>query len=343
MKNLSSCLLKIRSVSKCASMTTPEKIHLVNVFTCDGGGGNLAPIVLDARGLSDADMREVARRYGRESAFVFPTGTAAKDTMAKGDHKRQIIRFFVPEHEMEMCGHATVGTAWVMHHLGEEPKQDEIDFTTLSGPVRTRWFEDDSTTGGEKKVFVSQPAGRVDEISDEHLIAEMLSILNIDRSQLAANTPIQNAATSRVKTVIPLKDVDTLNNGLHPDFSRVKGICEKLGSTGLYPYAVINKRHDKSNSSAVEVEARQFPKASGYPEDAATGIAAATLTYALAANGVVSRAGGGGGGGGGGSDQEVVVYQGRAMGYLSQITVKLEQDQCWVGGTCALVSEDVSA
>jgi len=298
---------------------TPQDIHLVNVFTCNGGGGNLAPIVLDARGLGDVDMREVARRYGRESSFVFP-GPGDK-TGDDDNRQHRKIRFFVPEHEMEMCGHATVGTAWLMHHLREQ-QRNEIDFTTLSGPVRTRWIEDERAGG--RKVFVSQPQGRVEEISDKRLMVELFSILNIDSSQLADKIPIQNAATSRVKTMIPLKDVDTLN-GLRPDFGRVKSICEKLGSTGLYPYAVINR-----NPSVVEVEARQFPKASGYPEDAATGIAAAALAYALEANGVSAA---------GVVGKEVVVYQGRAMGFLSEITVQLEQDQCWVGGTCALVSE----
>ena len=281
-------------------------IQLVNVFTFEGQGGNLAPIVLDAEGLTDREMRDVALRHQRESAFA---RVADEDSGADFD-----LRFFVPEHEMEMCGHATVGTAWLMHNSGFKDKSG-LKFSTKSGTVRTRHVEKD----GQMEVFVSQPEGTVEDISDEALIEETLSVLGIRSPQLAGRN-LQNACTSRVKTVIPIKDVGTLDN-LQPDFARVKNVCEKLGSTGLYPYAIVQ---DQDENAPVKVEARQFPKASGYPEDAATGIAAAALSYALAANGVLHLG------------QEALVYQGRAMGFLSQIVVQLEQDGCWVGGTCAL-------
>lgn len=281
-------------------------IHLVNVFTCNGQGGNLAPIVLDAEGLTDAAMQEVARRYERESSFVTP---AHEDS--KVDFQ---LRFFVPEHEMEMCGHATVGTAWLMHTLGTT-SNSALQFSTKSGSVSTHCTEEN----GQVQVFVSQPQGTVTDISDDTLVEEILSVLGIQKARIA-QWPVQNACTSRVKTVIPLKDAHILNN-LRPDFSKVKDLCERLGSTGLYPYAVV--QHDRD---PIEIEARQFPKASGYPEDAATGIAAAALSYALAANRLL-RPG-----------QKAVIYQGRVMGCLSEINVQLDQDGCWIGGACRLES-----
>jgi len=285
-------------------------IHLVNVFAADGGGGNLAPIVLDARGLTDSDMRDVARRHQRESAFVFPG--------PEGSDVDWALRFFVPEHEMEMCGHATVGVGWVMRQLGLVGKagNGEMTFSTMAGVVRTRAIEG---ADGEASVFVSQPKGAVEAVPGPS-VEETLSVLGIEPHQLA-QWPVQNACTSRVKTAIPVKDVPTLNS-LQPDFSGVKGLCDKLGSTGLYPYAIV-ARDALGGPGPLEVEARQFPKASGYPEDAATGIAAAALAYALHANGVL-RVG-----------EQAVVYQGRSWGYLSQIQVKLEEEGCWVGGKCA--------
>jgi len=282
-----------------------QNIHLVNVFTSNGRGGNLAPILMDARGLTDLEMRDVARRYERESSFVLPA--------PKGSDVDFELRFFVPEHEMEMCGHATVGTAWVMHSLGMTDKK-EVKFVTKSGTVRTRREE----ANDQSLVFVSQPKGTVEAIQNEALVAEILSVLGINSTQLGGPWPVQNACTSRLKTMVPLKNVEILNN-LQPDFTRVKDICEKLGSTGLYPYTIV-----PGTENPVQIEARQFPKASGYPEDAATGIAAAALSYALASNGVVPPG------------REVLVHQGRAMGYPSEIKVQLVDDGCWVGGSCTL-------
>lgn len=296
-----------------------REIHLVNVFPSNstgGPGGNLAPVVLDAEGLTEDDMKAVARQHERESAFVFMPNPADSGVDFT-------LRFFVPEHEMEMCGHATVGTAWAMQSLGmvEKGKEDRgLRFSTKSGVVSTRSVKGGEGEGdgdGEMQVFVSQPQGTVEDVSSEEQIEKILSVLGITRDQLAPGRAIQNACTSRVKTAIPLKDVDFLN-ALQPDFSKMKSLCEELGSTGLYPYAIITGQGDR-----LEVEARQFPKASGYPEDAATGIAAAALTYSLEKNGLL-RVG-----------EEVVIYQGRAMGFLSRINVKLENDMCWIGGRCA--------
>ncbi|KIX99431.1 uncharacterized protein Z520_05007 [Fonsecaea multimorphosa CBS 102226] len=301
-----------------------DAIHLVNVFTSDTGGGNLAPIVLRAEGLTDEDMRGLARKHERESAFVLPPPPPSPEDGSDVDFQ---LRFFVPEHEMEMCGHATVGTAWAMHELGVSQKP-ELRFTTKSGPVRTvrRVERGDGLAAQKVKVFVSQPKGTVEDVVDGELVAEVLSVLGITEAQLQQTTPrpVRNACTSRVKTTVALRSADVLNS-LRPDFSRVRDLCEKLGSTGLYPYAIVQpgSTNSASGGQLVQVEARQFPKASGYPEDAATGIAAAALSYALAANGVL------------GVGQEAVVYQGRAMGYPSQINVLLEEDGCWVGGTCA--------
>jgi PhzF family phenazine biosynthesis protein len=81
-------------------MTTP-RVHLVSVFASGPNGGNPAPIVADAAGMSDEDMQAVARASGHESGFVLPAPPGSDCDFGS--------RFWVPNHEMEMCGHATVG------------------------------------------------------------------------------------------------------------------------------------------------------------------------------------------------------------------------------------------
>jgi PhzF family phenazine biosynthesis protein len=153
---------------------------------------------------------------------------------------------------------------------------------------------------------------------EEDAVAEMLSILGIGRTDLAP-LPVRNARTSRVKTLIPLKSA-TILDGLKPDFGRIEQFCEKIGSTGLYPFAV-------SDLPARTFDARQFPKSSGYPEDAATGIAAAALAFGLLAAGQIAA-----------DSRPILIRQGRAMGRPSQITVRLRAgldgaiSGCWLGG-----------
>ena len=110
--------------------------------------------------------------------------------------------------------------------------------------------------------------------------------------------------TSRVKTLIPMRDSERLQ-ALITDMKRTETCCTRLGSTGLYPYAVLDR-------DAQLFEARQFPRSSGYPEDAATGIAAAALAFGLLRIGLIKS-----------NDACVRVLQGRTMGCLSEISVRI--------------------
>jgi PhzF family phenazine biosynthesis protein len=278
---------------------TTAEVHLVSVFAAAPGGGNPAPIVLNADAMRDAAMRDLAASYGHECAFVFAA--------APGHDLR--LRFFVPKHEMEMCGHATVGAVWLLHHLGRLPR-DQVVIATLSGTVQARIIE-----GG---VEISQPLGRVESVAAAQ-IADILSVLGIGFDALDV-MPVVNAATSRVKTLVPLKSAAILNQ-LAPDFARMERLCESLGSTGLYPFAA-------SEASPHIFEARQFPKASGYPEDPATGIAAAALAFGLLAAGRI------------GAGDAIVIRQGWAMGRPSEIRVRFSRDGagCWLGGAVELLT-----
>jgi len=289
-------------------------VHLISVFGFEGQGGNPAPMVVDASALSDDDMQAVAADYGHESGFVVPAPAGSDCDFA--------FRFWTPRHEMEMCGHVTVGAVWLLDRLGLLPR-DHLVISTLSGRVEARVV---GRSAGGAEVEITQPTGVVEPLSQD-AAAQVLSVLGVGAGDLA-DRPLQNAATSRVKTLVPLKSVEALD-GLAPDFTRMEAVCAAIGSTGLYPHAV-------SDANAQVFEARQFPKSSGYPEDAATGIAAAALAFGLLESGLVAP-----------DDRTITVRQGRAMGRPSAITVRFRLDEagavegCWLGGAVRL--EDAAA
>lgn len=291
---------------------TPE-VHLINVFPAASNGGNPAPTVARADGMSDADMQAVARAYGHECGFVC--------SPPPGSDYDYALRFWVPNHEMEMCGHATVGAIWLLEHLGLLNKR-QLELWTLSGRVQAKVSH---APDGAIQVEITQPKGQVEPLTAPDIEAEILSVLGISANELAP-LPIQNAATSRVKTLVPLKSVAVLDS-LKPDYRRIEQLCERIGSTGLYPYAV----HDLA---ARQFDARQFPKSSGYPEDAATGIAAAALAFGLLESGLVNA-----------DDRPLQVRQGRAMGRPSQIALRFRHDDraqvqgLWLGGPVSLAQE----
>jgi PhzF family phenazine biosynthesis protein len=131
----------------------------------------------------------------------------------------------------------------------------------------------------------------------------VLAALAISRDALA-DRPIHNAVTSRTKTLIPIRDPELLNT-LSVNMAAVEAACRRINSTGLYPYAVLDKEERL-------FEARQFPRSSGYPEDAATGIAAAALAFGLLHDDLVAA-----------DDRVIRILQGRALDRFSEIRVSV--------------------
>jgi PhzF family phenazine biosynthesis protein len=203
---------------------------------------------------------------------------------------------------MEMCGHATVGTFWALRQWGRW-NSPRARVETLSGSVDVAWDSE------RECVWISQPAVSVQALAQDALDA-IARVLRIDPAMPGLHAV--NASTSRVKTLVRLPDAAALD-ALAPDFGAVESLCEAIGSTGLYPYAL----HGDHAS------ARQFPKSSGYPEDAATGIAAAALWGYLSAVGNIA------------SDRPFAVRQGVAMGAPSVIRLRNRDDApgCWISGS----------
>lgn len=281
-------------------------VEVVRVFPETDQGGNPAPIVVDADDWTALSMRAVAQTYGHESGFVLKPEDPAHNYR---------FRFFVPNHEMEMCGHATLGALWLLRRAGRW-QTDTAKIETLSGIVDAYY---DATVD---RIQVSQPSGTVQHIGDTALVAATLDALNLTPTDVLP-LGIVNATTSRTKTLVPIISTARLDD-IAPKFDQIARVCEALLSTGLYPFAV-------QQDDAGVLHARQFPRASGYPEDAATGIAAAALLYGAQHYGLLSQGGNG-----------ITVRQGIAMGRPSAISLSfrhpgLIDHGCWMTGAVALI------
>ena len=92
--------------------------HLLDVFTNVPFGGNPLAVFTDARGLSDEQMKSIARELNlSETVYVYPR--------ERGGHAK--IRIFTPTTEVPFAGHPTLGTAFV---LGGPLQLEEIRLET---------------------------------------------------------------------------------------------------------------------------------------------------------------------------------------------------------------------
>ncbi len=108
-------------------------IYQVDAFTNQLFGGNPAAIVPLPAWLDKAQMQSIAAENNlAETAFFVPLDDG------KADFE---LRWFTPTVEVDLCGHATLATAWLLFNelgLGK----DIVQFATRSGVLTARKMRD---------------------------------------------------------------------------------------------------------------------------------------------------------------------------------------------------------
>ena len=105
-------------------------LYQIDAFTDEVFGGNPACVVPLKTWLPDETLMKIAEENAvAETAFFIDKG------------EKVHLRWFTPEIEMDLCGHATLATAHCLKTILNYPKE-EIIFETLSGEL-TVTFDDD--------------------------------------------------------------------------------------------------------------------------------------------------------------------------------------------------------
>jgi PhzF family phenazine biosynthesis protein len=251
-------------------------VHTV-VFARGPGGGNPCPVV-DAAGLSGEQMRAIAAHYGHETGFP---GHDADGALR--------LRYFVPNHEMSMCVHATVALTTVLRQRGGLPGR-AARARTASGEIAIGWDDADPP----RVTVEQQPPELGPPLPDAGAV---VAACGLPAGAVDATRPMRAVSVSRAKLIVPLRRAADVH-AVDPDLDALEALCRAHGTTGAYLFAP----HDDGDPA--HVVARQFPVAAGYPEDPATGVAAGALAAYLAD---------------GQARAELAIDQGDAMGRPSRL------------------------
>ena len=237
----------------------------------DGGrGGNPSGVVLDAHGLSDRAMQRLARELDAPTtAFV----VAARLLPAPSVE----LRFFTPDREVPMCGHATVAAAAAM--------VDDERLTVDHGRVSLRL-----RAGGRDRLLTIRrdPDGRPEvelvlgpaRTWDAHVGREEVeAVLGGVRSD--PRLEVGCASTGLRHLFVGFPRVADLGR-LSPDFEALKTLCEGLGVDTLGAFAL-----GRGRDGAVRL--RDFSAPIGKDEEAASGTtSSALLAHLVRTSGVTA-------------------------------------------------------
>ena len=268
----------------------------IDVFSHHPGFGNPVAVVLDAQGLSDADMRRFAAWTNlSETTFLMPPTAAGH--AAGADYR---LRIFSPRGELPFAGHPTLGTCRAWLQQGHTPRVPGLVVQeSAQGLVQIEHQ-------GDTLAFAAPPLQR--SKPSPALVPLVASALGLRPHQLQAAQLLDNGP---VWLGLLLDSADTVL-GLTPDHARLKDLGQDVGVIHIAPDAGA----DPERPGTV---VRAFAAPMGNPEDPVTGSLNASLAQWLIAEGLAPT--------------RYLVAQGECLGRAGRVYIRQDaQGQVWVGG-----------
>jgi PhzF family phenazine biosynthesis protein len=262
--------------------------------------------------LSPHERSALAKSCSWESVIIEPQNGSDVHT----------FRFFMPSgEEVSFCGHAAIGaSAFVANRASllhsKEPLTEKVKSSQTTVSFNTadnsRYYSSVCSNKVELMMNVSHEEIDIEKMPNAPTLEEILRDLGLDSNDAMAEQndwpKYINSSVARAKTLIPIKSSELLHGATPPkDPNKFRDMCDSIDSSGIYLYSKCDKGEDVLNNS---FECRQFPRASGYAEDPATGIAAGALAASLYKR-TIGRA-------------CYFISQGTAMGRPSNIQVNIE-------------------
>ena len=261
------------------------KVYTLNAFGKTNTGGNPAGVVLDADNLNEDQMKQIAKEVGfSETAFVMDSHIA--------DFK---VRFFTPNNEVDLCGHATIASFFLLSSL-EIISQGSYSQETKAGVLNID-IEEDGT------IYMTQTSPIFSDILNKEEIAYSLSISS---DSISSQLPIEVVSTGLPDIIIPVKSLDDLFS-IIPDFDEISRISKKYNAVGYHVFTFETENDSIAHS-------RNFAPLLGIPEESATGTATGALVSYLYKYNKISKD----------NMDDLNFEQGYSMNMPSEIKARLE-------------------
>ena len=181
------------------------EVFFIDSFTNKVFGGNPAGVIFHTHTIEETLMQEIAAENNlSETAFI----------NTQNDNQ---IRFFTPELEVDLCGHATLASAFVFFKYIKN-YQDQITFSSKRGKLIA-----DKT---EKGIKLTLPKDNPEPFEKINSFSNMLGCKALE-------------VYRGIDDFMVLVESETEIKDMKPDFSQIS----KLDSRGLIVTAQIGRAH----------------------------------------------------------------------------------------------------
>ena len=247
------------------------KFQIIDAFTDTLFGGNPAGVVIIPENMEYPDdktmMKTAAELRYSETAFIKQVG-----------NREFQARYFTPAAEIELCGHATIGSSYALMQFGMAKAGDTIRYNTMSGPLNIFL--------NRNSILMDMPSPHdFGEIQGDEATRELYHIMGIssDGQGICKTNPSINLVPKIISAgladiMIPVKNETELAR-INPDFSALSKLSKRYNVVGVHAFTV--------NTEDALIHARNFAPLYGIDEEAATGTSNGALSFYLYKYGIL--------------------------------------------------------
>lgn len=241
--------------------------YQIDSFTKEKFKGNPAGVVVNADGLKDYEMQQIARELNNsETAFLF----SPDDNDCDG-----VIRYFTPSIEVPICGHATIAAMYA------KALEDNLDSCVLKMKTKVGILPFEIIKeNGDYQIVMTQGSFEISPAFDADITKKMIDALGLDSNDIDEKCPIQIASTGHSKVMIGIKSRAKLN-ALLPKYNDLADLSKQINCNGYFVFTF------DSDSKDILTYGRMFAPAIGINEDPVTGNANGPLGGYLVQNNIV--------------------------------------------------------
>jgi len=282
------------------------ELFIVDAFTDHIFGGNQAGVVLlreEKPFPDDRLMQEIAAELKHsETAFV----KQIKNSVFQ-------LRYFTPEVEVELCGHATISAFTVLREQGRISCGDFIA-KTKSGDLRVSVEAD--------KIWLEMPQGELIRALSSEEACYVYEAYGLRESDRVNNMPPTIVKAGLADILLPVNSKAALDHAMQNRDAVIR-FTRELGSVGVHMFFC-------PEDGEPTAYCRNFAPLFGIDEESATGTSNASLTYFLGIHGRMQ------------ANEVNTFIQGEAMGKPSTILSKGDKHgRIWIGGNAVISVQGV--